>query len=156
MSVSNGEQTLFWRQIEELLARAREVRPLHRTDALLDLGRLIDEETTLPLIARLTEALDGWDGQLLLAVPDDALAPQLRAGDRLVVAPGAEPAEGDWVVVFTVGTLLVRQLLWRGGRQWLLAGEGQALPLGPEVAILGVVHELRRSFAQRPAQRNAA
>jgi hypothetical protein len=156
MGVSNGEQTLFWRQIEELLARAREVRPLYRADALLDLGSLIGEDTTLPLLARLVEALDGWDGQLLLAMPDDALAPQVRVGDRLVIEPGATPAEGDLVLVFAAGELLVRTLAWRAGRQWLLASGGRAMPLGPEVAILGVAGEMRRSFARQATRQNAA
>ena len=86
MSVSNSEQTLFWREIEELLARAREVRPLHHAEALLDLGRLVEQGIPTPLIARLVEALEGWDGRLLAMVPDDALAPTLRSGDRLVIA----------------------------------------------------------------------
>lgn len=148
MSVSNGEQTRFWREIEELLAQARVVRPLHHAEALLDLGRVVAEEGAgTPLIARLTGAMDGWDGRLIVPLADDALAPALRAGDRLVVDPLAEPREGDLILAYAGGALVARTLARRGGRQWLVAGADVGIPLGPGVAILGVAVEARCRLA---------
>ena len=153
MGASNGEQATLWREIEELLARARETRPLHHADALLDVTRRAANCGELSLITRLAEALEGWDGQLLLAVPDNALAPLVRHGDRAVVDAEIDPSEGDIVALFVCGDLLLRNLTWRDGRQWLMAAGCAPIALGPEVAILGVVVELRRALVGQGIQR---
>jgi hypothetical protein len=157
MSIGDAGQTTLWREIEELLAHARQVRPLHHAEALLDIARVAGESGTTPLITRLAEAMEEWDGRLLVAVSDDALAPTLRTGDRLVVDWQCQPEEGDLVVAFTDGGLIARGLTWRERRQWLVSTDGcPPIPLGPEVAILGVVVELRRAMRRDVARRGAA
>jgi hypothetical protein len=146
MDTDERSRTALWRDIDALLVHARVARPLRCADALLDLARLAAEGATTPPIARLVAALEGWDGRLLVSAPDDALAPAVRAGDRVVVDPAAEPREGSVVLAFADGTLALRRLTWRDGRQWLATDAGAAMPLGPGVAILGVAVELRRAL----------
>jgi SOS-response transcriptional repressor LexA len=157
MGTGETGQTTLWREIEELLANAREARPLHHSEALLDIARLTTTQSTLPLIVRLAEALEDWDGRLLVAQDNDALAPTLRSGDRLVVDWQLQPDEGDLVIAFAGGTLVARALTWQDGRQWLLGNDGCApIPLGPEVGILGVIVEVRRPVHRCAVQRQAA
>lgn len=156
MSASNGEQATLWGEIDALLARARRQCPLRHAEALLDLARLAADDDGRPLPARLAAALEGWDGRLLLPAPDDALVPAACAGDALVVDPAADLEGGHPVVALLGGRLAVRYLAWRGGTQWLAGPGGAAIPLGPEVAILGVVVEARRALARHDAYRDAA
>ena len=157
MGTGETGQTTLWREIEELLANAREARPLHHAEALLDLARLTTTQSPRPLIARLAEALEDWDGRLLVALDDDALAPALRLGDRLVVDWQLQPEEGDLVIALAGGTLVARALTWRDGRQWLVGnGDHAPIPLGPEVGILGMVVEVRRPVHRCAAQLRAA
>ena len=159
MSIGDAGRTTatLWREIEELLANARVARPLHHAEALLDIARLTAEVHPKPLIARLAEAMEDWDGRLLVAVGDDALAPTLRAGDRLVVDWQLQPDEGDLVIAFASGGLIARAITWQNRQQWLVANDGSApIPLGPEVGILGVVTELRRPIQRGMARRDAA
>ncbi|HEX5502794.1 MAG TPA: S24 family peptidase [Thermomicrobiales bacterium] len=144
MGAGDHETTALWREIDALLADTRAARPLDQSDALLDLDRVADVEAA-PCLHELARALDGWDGRLLLRAPDDALAPEVRAGDRLVIAPGAAAGDGALVVAVAAGALTVRRLRAREGRAWLEAGSRAPLALGPLVAILGVVVELRRA-----------
>ena len=147
MGTSNGELTTLWRDIDGLLARAREARPLRHADALLDVARLEADRGDLSLLTRLAEALAGWDGRLLVPAPDDALAPAIERGDGLVVDTETEAQGGNLVVAFRDSGLLVRYLTWRDARQWFVAAGCAAIPLGPEVAILGIVLEVRRAVA---------
>ena len=156
MSASNGELTTLWRDIDALLAQAREVRPLRHADALLDVARLEADRGDQSLLIRLAEALAGWDGRLLVPAPDDALAPTIERGDGLVVDTEAEPQGGNLVVAFRNSDLLVRYLTWRDAQQWLVAAGYAAIPLGPEVAILGIVVETRRTVALHTEYRYGA
>ena len=119
MSIGDAGRTTatLWREIEELLANARVARPLHHAEALLDIARLTAEVHPKPLIARLAEAMEDWDGRLLVAVGDDALAPTLRAGDRLVVDWQLQPDEGDLVIAFASGGLIARAITWQNRHQ---------------------------------------
>jgi hypothetical protein len=159
MSIGDAGQTtsILWRESVELLANAREARPLHHAEALLDLARVTAETHAKPLILRLAEAMADWDGRLLVAVGDDVLAPTLRAGDHLVVDWQMQPEEGDLVIAFVGGALIARAITWHERQQWLVANDGSAaIPLGPEVGILGVVVELRRALHRGAAGRKAA
>lgn len=147
MDAEENRLATLWHDIAELLAKARIVRPLHRDDALLDLTRVMASAGPIPLLACLAEVLEGWCGRLLIAVPDDALAPALQGGDRLVVDPGAVPTERSVVIALVCGSLSVRCITFRGGRQWLGTSGDAALPLEPTVAILGVAVEVRRPLA---------
>ena len=142
-----GEQgpAALWRDIDALLARAREERPLHQSDTLLDLDRL-GRGNGVPFLEILARAVDGWDGRLLLSATDDSLAPDVRPGDRLVIDAEIETRDGSLVVAFADGALTIRRLHVRGGRHWLEAGQHAPIPLGPLVAIVGVVVELRRAL----------
>lgn len=154
--MSAGEQGLtpLWRDIEVALARARDARPLQRADPLLDLDRL-KECAELPLLERLAHAIEGWDGRLILSATDDSLAPAIRVGDRLVVDTTIDARDGDLVLAYTEDALIARGLQLRDGRQWLVAGEGAPLALGPLVAIIGVIVELRRAIPPHASQRVA-
>lgn len=157
MGTGETGQATLWREIEELLANARETRPLHHAETLLDIARLATTRSPLPLIVRLAEALEDWDGRLLVAMDDDALAPTLCSGDRLVVDWQLQPDEGDLIVAFAGGALVARALTWQDGRQWLLGNDGCApIPLGPEVGILGVIVEVRRPIHRCAVHRKAA
>lgn len=156
MSASKSEQAAFWRDIEQLLARAREIRPLRHADALLDVARLLRDRGEMAPIERLAEALEGWDGRLLVPAPDDTLAPAVGAGDGLVVDPNIAPDGGNLIVAIRGAGFLVRYLTWRDGQQWLAAPGCAALPLGPEIAILGVVVETRRPITLHEEYRYAA
>jgi hypothetical protein len=157
MSIGESGQATLWREIEELLANARQVRPLHHAEALLDIARLMAERHPTPLITRLAEAMEDWDGRLLVAVDDDALAPTLRTGDQLVVDWQIQPEEGDLVLAFAGGRLLARALTCHERRQWLVANDGcPPIQLGPEVCLLGVVIELRRALHRCAPRRSAA
>lgn len=150
MGTGDPGQATLWREIEELLAQARETRPLHHSETLLDIARLTTTESSRPLIARLSDALEDWDGRLLVAMDDDTLAPLLRTGDRLVVDWQLQPDEGDLIIALVGGTLIARALTWQHGRQWLMAScECPPIPLGPEVGILGVIVEVRRTVCHR-------
>lgn len=145
MATGGGTDTALWRDIAGCLARARVARPLHCADALLDLTAVADGPG--PLLPRLAGALAGWDGHLLAGVPDDALAPALRLGDQIVVAPACEPADGDLVLAYADGALVVRRLDRVHDEQRLAADDGRApVRLGPTVALVGVVLELRREL----------
>jgi hypothetical protein len=145
MDASESELTPLWREIDGLLAGARVVCPLQQSDALLDLDRVPSDASVL-LLHALACALDGWDGHLLLRAPDDTLAPAVRAGDRLVIAPEGAAGDGDLVVIFAAGALTLRRLRVRAGQEWFEAGSLVPIALGPLVAILGVVVELRRAM----------
>jgi hypothetical protein len=144
MSASEQDLSTLWRAIDGHLARGRASRPRHQSDALLDLDRLpvCDD---LPLLARLGRAVAGWEGRLVLRVPDDTLAPEVRVGDRLMIDPEIAPGDGQLVVAFAAGALTVRRLRVRADRNWLEAGTLAPIWLGPLVAILGRVVELRRA-----------
>jgi SOS-response transcriptional repressor LexA len=90
--------------------------------------------------------MEGWDGRLLLTATDDGLAPDIRLGDRLVIDAAADARDGDCVVAFAGGALLIRRWRVRAGEHWLESGECAPLRLGPLVAILGVIIELRRTL----------
>ena len=142
-----GERSLsaLWHDIDSLLARARTSRPLQQSDALLDLDRLPGDAAT-PLLEKLARAMDGWEGRLLLRAADDALAPEVRAGDQLVIDPAIAACDCHLVVAFAAGALTPRRLRARAGQNWLEAGSIAPVALGPLVAILGVVIELRRAL----------
>jgi hypothetical protein len=157
MSIGDAGQATLWREIEELLANAREARPLHHAEALLDIARLTAETSATPLLSRLAQAMEDWDGRLRVAVSDDALAPALCVGDHLVVDWQIQPEDGDLVIAFVDGALIARVMSWRERQQWLVANDGSAaIPLGPEVGILGVVVELRRTIHRAAPYREAA
>jgi hypothetical protein len=157
MSIGDAGQATLWREIEELLANAREARPLHHAEALLDIARLTAESSTTPLLSRLAQAMKDWDGRLRGAVTDDTLAPTLRTGDHLVVDWQIQPEDGDLVIAFVGGALIARVITWRERQQVLVATDGSAaIPLGPEVGILGVVIELRRTIFRAAPHRDAA
>jgi len=144
MSIDEQRQSTLWADIDALLTQARDARPLHRAESLLDLDRLIGcAAPSLP--ARLARAMEGWEDRLLLGAIDDGLAPDVRIGDRLVIDTDIEASDGDIVVVFTAGALFVRRLRLRDGQHWLESGKTTPSQLSPQVAILGVVVEVRRS-----------
>jgi hypothetical protein len=145
MSAGEKELTTLWCEIDSLLARARAARPLHQSDALLDLDRLT-ANAAMPLLERLARAVDGWDGRLLLSATDDTLTPEVNTGDRLVIDPEREAKDGSLVVAFANSGLVVRRLRMRAGRQSLEADGQATIPLGPLVALVGVVVELRRAL----------
>jgi hypothetical protein len=145
MSATERDLSTLFCEIDALLARARAARPLHQSDALLDLDRLT-ANTAMPLLERLARAVDGWDGRLLLSATDDTLAPDLHTGDRLVIDPECEAKDGSLVVAFANSGLVVRRLRVRPGRQSLEADGHTPIPLGPLVALVGVVVELRRGL----------
>lgn len=147
MSAGEKELTTLWRDIDALLAQARATRPLHRTDALLDLDRLRGGGD-MPLLERLARAVDGWDGHLLLGATDNSLAPDVWVGDRLVIDPETDARDGNLVVAFTDGRLIIRRLRARDGHHWLESGESAPLRVGALVAIVGVVVELRRAMGR--------
>ncbi|MGN6757289.1 MAG: hypothetical protein ACTHMJ_12985 [Thermomicrobiales bacterium] len=144
MGAGEPELSAFWHEIDELLAGACVARPLQQADALLDLDR-VPCNAAAPFLHALVRALDGWDGRLLLRAPDDAFAPEVRTGDRLVIAPEVAASDGYLVVVFAGGALTLRRLRVRSGQDWLEAGSLAPLALGPVVAILGVGVVLRRA-----------
>jgi hypothetical protein len=146
VSANERKLTALWCEIETFLARPRVARPLYRADALLDLDQLT-ANTASPLPGLLAHAIDGWEGRLLLSVADKAPVPEIQAGDRLVIDPEEEANDGSLVVAYAEGTLLVRRLRMRAGRQSLEVDGRAAIPLGPLVAIVGVVVELRRQFS---------
>jgi hypothetical protein len=154
MTAGEPGLTILWRDIDALLARARAARPLHRADPLLDLDQL-SGCGEIPLLERLARATEGWEGRLVLTATDDSLAPDILVGDRLVVDMAIEGRDGDLVLAYTEGALIVRRLCARGGQPWPVAREGAPLALGPLVAIIGVVVELRRAIPPHASQRVA-
>ena len=147
MSINERELATLCDEIETFLAQARRPRPLQQAAPLLDLDQLSAGREGVALIAHLGAALEGWSGQLHLRVADDALAPTVQAGDRLTIDPEGTSREGDLVVAFFDGALQLRRLARHAGRQALVGGNDTPRPLGPDVALLGPVIELRRWLA---------
>lgn len=149
MSARESDLTTLHREIEAFLAGARCARPVQQAAPLLDLDQLCAGRAGSALVARLGAALDGWTGQFHLRAADDTFAPQVRAGDRLTIDPEETADEGDLVVAFADGALHLLRLARRDGRRALIGGDTVARSLGPEVAILGPVVELRRWLPRR-------
>src|SRR5690348_14230066 len=97
VSASERELGSLWHEIDALLACARATCPLQQSDALLDLDRL-PGDMTVPLLAKLARAVESWEGRLLLRAPDDALAPEVRAGDHLVLDPAIAAGDDQLIV----------------------------------------------------------
>ena len=145
MAAGEHEMSILWQEIAALLSYARVSCPLDQPDALLDLDRL-PGGAAVPLLEKLARAMAGWDGRLVLRAPDDALAPEVLTGDRLVIDPEIAAYGGQLVVAFAGGVLTLRRLRVREGQHWLEAGLSAPPALGPLVAILGVVVELHRAL----------
>jgi hypothetical protein len=149
MSARESELTTLCREIETFLARARRDRPVQQAAPLLDLDQLCAGRRGTALVAHLSGALEGWAGQLQLRAADETFAPQVCAGDRLTIDPEETADAGDLVVAFADGALHLLRLTRLDGRRALVGGDGQARPLGPAVAILGPVVEVRRWLSRR-------
>lgn len=155
--------------LEALIAEGRLVRSAsgrHRGVRLP--GPAAPRVVPVPLLGRvqagaLTEAVEDVEGQLLvesrlpagelfaLRVRGDSMAPEILAGDLLVVRrqPRSEP--GDVVVALVGGEATVKRLRLVRGRVELHAANPEFAPIVPEpgeLVLLGRVLELRRILAR--------
>lgn len=86
----------------------------------------------------------------LVRIDGDCLEPRASQGDYAVFDP-EQPAEpGALVVVAHGDQALVKYLAEQGAVQWLLPLVGEPLQLLPEMRIVGVVKEIRRSPGRAP------
>lgn len=144
-----SDLTTLCREIEDFLARARRERPVQQAAPLLDLDQRRAGWGGTAHVARLGAALDGWAGQFQWRAADGTFAPEVRAGARLTIDPEETADEGNLVVAFADGALHLLRLARRDGRRALVGGDQRPRPLGPAVAILGPVVELRRWLPRR-------
>jgi SOS-response transcriptional repressor LexA len=77
---------------------------------------------TIPIVPRQDEALAACSGAepFALAVLDESMAPEFRAGDVIVIEPGGLARDGAFVLAWAGGEWIFRRLVARGGR-WRLA-----------------------------------
>jgi SOS-response transcriptional repressor LexA len=75
-----------------------------------------------------------------LVAPDDAMRPEIRTGDTLVIDPTARPTVGDIVVIAAAGGIILGRLTEIGGlRVYLQDATGETVTPRRASELLGVV-----------------
>lgn len=110
---------------------------------------------TIPIVAQGDEALAACSGAepFALAVLDESMAPEFRAGDVIVIEPGGLARDGAFVLARAGGEWIFRRLAACGGRWRLEALDPRFPAIGIEDlgGVRGVVIQKSPSGRRRGA-----
>jgi hypothetical protein len=110
---------------------------------------------TIPIVPQGDDALAACSGAepFALAVLDESMAPEFRAGDVIVIEPGGLAGDGAFVLAWAGGDWIFRRLLACGGR-WRLEALDPRLP-AIEIGGLGDVRGVVIQKSPRGRRRGA-
>ena len=96
---------------------------LPRETSLLDHPQMLDAYTVVPSLTSWEAVLSGEQlpESFVLAMPDDALAPRVSRGTKLIFETAAQPSPGAGVLVedTETGSRYVRRYVEAGGGKWM-------------------------------------